>query len=146
MSRRCCSKVSDNYIFQDKTAKDIITELLADYPQVRFEFDVTQELAQRDICTQYRESDLEFLTRLLASEGLNWRFEHDQAGVDDALAFNRTMIEKHKVATIPGFAFGLTDTRRDNYQRLSFGALDAATVAEGVQRYVAAVKDWYCAG
>ena len=66
-------------------------------------------------------------------------------GVDDALAFNRTMIEKHKVATIPGFAFGLTDTRRDNYQRLSFGALHAATVAEGVQRYVAGVKEWYSA-
>lgn len=64
-------------------------------------------------------------------------------GVDDALAFNRVMIEKHKVATIPGFAFGLTDVRRDNYQRLSFGALDAATVAEGVQRYVAGVRDWY---
>jgi aspartate/methionine/tyrosine aminotransferase len=64
-------------------------------------------------------------------------------GVDDALAFNRAMIERHRVATIPGFAFGLTDTRAANYQRLSYGALDAATVAEGVQRYVAAVKDWY---
>jgi aspartate/methionine/tyrosine aminotransferase len=64
-------------------------------------------------------------------------------GVDDALAFNRAMIERHKVATIPGFAFGLTDTRTANYQRLSYGALDPATVAEGVQRYVAAVKDWY---
>ena len=64
-------------------------------------------------------------------------------GVDDALAFNRTMVEKHRVATIPGFAFGLTDTRTANYQRLSYGALDAATVAEGVQRFVAAVRDWY---
>jgi aspartate/methionine/tyrosine aminotransferase len=64
-------------------------------------------------------------------------------GVDDALAFNRAMIEKHRVATIPGFAFGLTDTRAANYQRLSYGALDAQTVAQGVQRYVAAVKDWY---
>jgi aspartate/methionine/tyrosine aminotransferase len=64
-------------------------------------------------------------------------------GVPDALAFNRAMTEKHRVATIPGFAFGLTDTARDNYQRLSYGALDAATVAEGVQRYVAAVRDWY---
>jgi hypothetical protein len=26
---------------------------------------------------------------------------------------------------------------------LSYGALEAASVAEGVQRYVAAVKDWY---
>ncbi len=64
-------------------------------------------------------------------------------GVDDPLAFNRAMTERHRVATIPGFAFGLTDTRRANYQRLSYGALDADTVAEGVKRYVAAVKDWY---
>jgi aspartate/methionine/tyrosine aminotransferase len=53
------------------------------------------------------------------------------------------MTERHKVATIPGFAFGLTGTAQWNYQRLSYGALDAATVAEGVQRYVAAVKAWY---
>jgi aspartate/methionine/tyrosine aminotransferase len=64
-------------------------------------------------------------------------------GVRDALAFNRAMVEKHRVATIPGFAFGLTDTAAANYQRLSYGALDAATVAEGVHRFVAAVRDWY---
>jgi aspartate/methionine/tyrosine aminotransferase len=64
-------------------------------------------------------------------------------GVPDAMAFNRAMTEKHQVATLPGFAFGLTDTAQANYQRLSYGALDAATVAEGVQRFVAAIKDWY---
>jgi aspartate/methionine/tyrosine aminotransferase len=64
-------------------------------------------------------------------------------GIDDALAFNRFMAEKHHVASIPGFAFGLNDTTTANYQRLSYGALDAATVAQGVQRYVTAVKDWY---
>ena len=64
-------------------------------------------------------------------------------GIDDALAFNRFMAEKHRVASIPGFAFGLNDTSQANYQRLSYGALDAATVAQGVQRYVTAVKDWY---
>ena len=64
-------------------------------------------------------------------------------GVTDALAFNRAMVERHKVATVPGFAFGLTDTASANYQRLSYGALDAATVAEGVQRFVAAVREWY---
>jgi type VI secretion system secreted protein VgrG len=73
----------DSYIFQDMNARDIVTELLEDYPQMRFEFDITQDLAARPICTQYRESDLEFFSRLLASEGLSWRFEHDQAE-DDA--------------------------------------------------------------
>lgn len=61
----------------------------------------------------------------------------------DPMDFNRAMAAKHRVASIPGFAFGLSGTHEANYQRLSYGALDAATVAEGVQRYVAAVKDWY---
>jgi type VI secretion system secreted protein VgrG len=69
----------DSYIFQDKNVREIACELLADYPQVRFDFDVTQELPPRAVCTQYRESDLAFFTRLLASEGLSWRFEHAQA-------------------------------------------------------------------
>jgi aspartate/methionine/tyrosine aminotransferase len=64
-------------------------------------------------------------------------------GVADPMAFNRAMTEKYRVATLPGFAFGLNDTASANYQRLSYGALDAATVAEGVARYVAAVQDWY---
>ena len=61
----------------------------------------------------------------------------------DSLAFNRAMAEQHKVVSIPGFAFGLLDTQQANYQRLSYGPLQAATVTEGVTRYVAAVKDWY---
>jgi type VI secretion system secreted protein VgrG len=69
----------DSWIFQDKDAREIVCELLADYPQVRFDFDITQPLERRPICTQYRESDLDFFTRLLTAEGLNWRFEHDQA-------------------------------------------------------------------
>jgi type VI secretion system secreted protein VgrG len=69
----------DSYVFQDRTVQDIVTELFTDYPQLRFAFDVTQELAPRAVCTQYRESDYEFFVRLMASEGLSWRFEHDQA-------------------------------------------------------------------
>jgi type VI secretion system secreted protein VgrG len=67
----------DSYIFQDQNARDIVTELLADYPQVAFDFDISQDLPTRAICTQYRESDLAFFMRLLASEGLSWRFEHE---------------------------------------------------------------------
>jgi aspartate/methionine/tyrosine aminotransferase len=61
----------------------------------------------------------------------------------EPIAFNRAMTEKFKVASIPGFAFGLTQTQEANYQRLSYGALEAASVAEGTQRFVEAVKDWY---
>jgi aspartate/methionine/tyrosine aminotransferase len=61
----------------------------------------------------------------------------------DRLAFNQFCAHKHKVVTIPGFAFGLTDQSAGNYQRLSFGALDAASVTEGVNRFVNAASDWY---
>ena len=36
----------------------------------------TQALRTRSLCTQYRESDLAFVERLLAEEGLSYRFEH----------------------------------------------------------------------
>jgi aspartate/methionine/tyrosine aminotransferase len=61
----------------------------------------------------------------------------------DQLAFNRAMAQRHHVVSVPGFTFGLCDTERANYQRLSYGALDAVSVDQGVERYVAAVKDWY---
>jgi type VI secretion system secreted protein VgrG len=82
----------DCYLFQEKTARDIISELLADYPQVDFAFEVTRQLAVRPICTQYRESDFAFLVRLLASEGLNWRFEHEQTGRGNGHTRHRLVI------------------------------------------------------
>lgn len=91
----------DSYIFQDKNARDLITELLADYPQVAFEFDVTQEPAVRPIWTQYRESDLEFLQRVLAAEGLSWRFEHDQG---DASPSDGQQHARHKVVFFDSMA------------------------------------------
>lgn len=62
--------------------------------------------------------------------------------VADPLAFNRAMIEGFKVATVPGFAFGL-DPNKANHQRLSFGSLDQSVVTEGVDRFVTAVKALY---
>ncbi|MCX7277531.1 MAG: type VI secretion system Vgr family protein, partial [Burkholderiales bacterium] len=68
----------DSYIFQDTTAQQIVAELLADYPQASLQWQATQTLLPRAICTQYRETDLDFFTRLLASEGLSWYFTHSQ--------------------------------------------------------------------
>ncbi len=82
---------SDSYIFQDKNVEEIFSELLADYPQVRVEFDVSQQLSPRAVCSQYRESDFDFLRRILTSEGLSWRFEHEQS---DAAATSQA---KHKL-------------------------------------------------
>ena len=62
--------------------------------------------------------------------------------VADPLAFNQAMIERFRVATIPGFAFGI-DPAQGNWQRLSYGALARDDVTEGVDRFVEAVRTLY---
>lgn len=51
----------------------------------------------------------------------------------DALTVATRLITDHRVAVVPGEAFGLHD---GCYLRVSYGALDSATVAEGISRLV----------
>src|SRR5574343_534516 len=71
----------DCYLFQSKTVIDIVGQILADYPEAHWSSQVTQPLRTYSIATQYRETDFEFIRRLLAEEGLSFRFEHDQSAV-----------------------------------------------------------------
>jgi type VI secretion system secreted protein VgrG len=129
----------DSYIFQDRNARDIVTELLADYPQVTFDFDITQELKPRPICTQYRESDLEFFVRLLASEGLSWRFEHEAA--EEGQARHRLLIFDSRAiapATPGGYLIrfhGVRATERDD-------AIDGFGACRRVAANAVAISSW----
>ena len=53
------------------------------------------------------------------------------------LALVERLIREHKVAAIPGDAFGMTD---GCYLRVAFGALQKATVAEGLGRLVTGLR------
>jgi aspartate/methionine/tyrosine aminotransferase len=55
----------------------------------------------------------------------------------DPLTLAERLIREHKVAVIPGTAFGMTD---GCYFRVAYGALQKATVAEGVGRLVSGLK------
>ena len=67
-------------IFQDVDVRDVCEQIFADYPQACYRFDVEAALPRRPIITQYRETDWEFVTRLLAEVGLAWRIEQAQVG------------------------------------------------------------------
>lgn len=73
-------------IFQDSDVLQVLERVFADYPQAAWRFDVTQTLPKPAITTQYRETDYDFVTRLLADAGLAWRFDHaqDESEGDDA--------------------------------------------------------------
>ena len=83
----------DAFIWQDKTALQIIEDLFADYPQANFRIEVTEPLRVRSLCTQYRESDLDFVSRLLAEEGLSYHFEHLEG--DAAASADQTAQARH---------------------------------------------------
>lgn len=68
----------DSFVFQDKSVTDILTDVFADYPLAAFAFDIAEPLASRPVRTQYRETDLDFVLRLMAEAGLSFRFDHQQ--------------------------------------------------------------------
>ncbi|TDR82728.1 type VI secretion system Vgr family protein [Paludibacterium purpuratum] len=69
-------------VFQDLSVPDIVKQVIAEHQANNPVFarlqtlaiELTRPAAPRSYTLQYRESDLAFLTRLLAEEGLGWRF------------------------------------------------------------------------
>jgi type VI secretion system secreted protein VgrG len=63
-------------VFENKTGLDIIKAVLADYSR-RVDFSrVSGRYLIRPYCTQYRESDFAFLSRIMEREGLYYYFDH----------------------------------------------------------------------
>ncbi|WGY45603.1 type VI secretion system tip protein VgrG [Vibrio sp. ABG19] len=65
-------------IFQLKTVPEIIAVLLQEMDINEYAFSMTRDCAQREFCVQYRESDLDFVHRLAAEEGLVYSFVHQE--------------------------------------------------------------------
>jgi len=61
-----------------KNAKDIIDGLLGDLGFSDYSWKLKRTPEKRDYCVQYRETHYEFLTRLLAEEGIYYYFNHEQ--------------------------------------------------------------------
>ena len=79
-------QVRNSRVWQDKTVIQIVDSVFASYrPMARWRWssDTGQFMDRamaRSYCCQYRESDLDFVRRILAEEGLCWRFEQTEDG------------------------------------------------------------------
>jgi type VI secretion system secreted protein VgrG len=75
------SRRHDSRIFQEQTIEDVIRMVLANYGVLpSFEFRLYQPLKSHSYITQYRESDLDFVLRLLEGDGLFFYFDHTKQG------------------------------------------------------------------
>ncbi|ROP59948.1 type VI secretion system secreted protein VgrG [Enterobacter sp. BIGb0383] len=64
-------------IFQAKKPDEIISSLLQEAGITDFAFALRHDHAAREYCVQYRESDLDFINRLAAEEGMYWFHEYE---------------------------------------------------------------------
>lgn len=83
---------SDNRIFQNMTAPDIIKKVFSDAGFTDFTDSLTATYAQREYCVQYMESHFNFVSRLMEEEGIFYFFTHDSSThklvlADDASAY-----------------------------------------------------------
>jgi len=70
-------KTEDSRIFQEASVPDIITKILGEKGLLDFEFRLKKSYSPRIYCVQYRETDLDFISRILEEEGIYHFFEHN---------------------------------------------------------------------
>jgi type VI secretion system secreted protein VgrG len=70
-------QTTDCRIFQSKTAPDIIKQIFQEYGFRDFSLSLYGDFVKRDYCVQYRESDFNFVSRLMEEEGIFYFFEHE---------------------------------------------------------------------
>jgi type VI secretion system secreted protein VgrG len=67
---------SDCRIFQSKSVPDIVETLLKENGITEYRFATSGTYSPREYCVQYRETHLNFISRLLEEEGIFYYFEH----------------------------------------------------------------------
>ena len=72
------SRTSDCRIFQSKTVPEIIKQVFRDLGFSDFEDALTRSYREWDYCVQYRETSLDFVSRLMEQEGIYYYFRHEQ--------------------------------------------------------------------
>ncbi|AKJ28880.1 type VI secretion system Vgr family protein [Caldimonas brevitalea] len=70
------TRTSDCRIFQNKTVPEILAQVFDKYPAAAFESRLTGSYSPKDYCVQYRETDFNFVSRLMEQEGIYYFFEH----------------------------------------------------------------------
>ena len=104
----CLGHRTDAWVFQDMSVLDITEAIFADHraqgallPAWRIDVADRDAFPRRSLCTQFNETDLAFLTRLWAEEGLFAWFEHEGAPSDEHLGQHTLVLADHNAAFRP---------------------------------------------
>ena len=71
------TRTSDCRIFQNKKVPDIIKEIFREQGFTDFEDKLSGDYREWEYCVQYRETDFNFVSRLMEQEGMYYYFTHE---------------------------------------------------------------------
>jgi type VI secretion system secreted protein VgrG len=71
------TRTSDCRIFQDRTALDIIEEVFKGHGFSDYKLNISDTYQPKEYCVQYRETDFNFVSRLMEQEGIYYYFKHE---------------------------------------------------------------------
>ena len=72
------TRTADCRIFQEQSVPDIVKKVFEDHGNASFEFKLFRSYRKWVYCVQYRETDYNFVARLLEHEGIYWYIEHGE--------------------------------------------------------------------
>ncbi|MGO4406180.1 type VI secretion system Vgr family protein [Bosea sp. RAF48] len=97
------SQRADCRIFKNKTALDIIKEIFGKEGSASFEDRTSETLQPIDYCVQYRETDLDFVLRLMEQYGVYYYFKHSDGDHKLVLCDSRSGHDEVAAAAEPSF-------------------------------------------
>ncbi len=130
------TRTSDCRIFQHKTVPDIISSVFDQHGYTDYKKRLVGEYREWEYCVQYRETDFNFVSRLMEQEGIYYFFEHENG--------KHTMIlcdapSAHKpipnYETIPFYPPDDTVVRNEDY-------INSWSINKGIQSGAYALEDY----
>ncbi|QJQ02217.1 type VI secretion system tip protein VgrG [Herbaspirillum rubrisubalbicans Os34] len=127
----------DSAVYQDMTVPEVIEAVLRDYqgqgklqPQWRLDLQDSSVYTRRSLVTQYQESDLAFISRLLAEEGMFYYIEHQGHSNSPSLGAHTMVIADHN------------GSFKDNARaRVAFSQSSAVMAQDSIDRW-RSVRRW----
>src|SRR3954470_1419667 len=92
------TRTADCRIFQEMKVPDIIKMVFADHPSADYKLELTGTYKKWTYCVQYRETDFNFVSRLMEQEGIGYYFRHSDGHDTLVLTDSAT---KHQ--PVPGY-------------------------------------------
>lgn len=130
------TRTADCRIFQEMTVPDIIKQVFRDHGFTDFEEALSGTYRTWPYCVQYRETDFNFVSRLMEQEGIYYYFKHEK---DKHLLVLSDAIGSHEA--YPGYE-QLPFYPPDEHRRREEHHIHQWTVSQEVQPGVYALNDF----